>query len=121
MAKVTAFSKRTVVHRHLGPKPPRDLKKVGKAFWIASNQAFIFSEIEQKTLLLTCKSLDLISEGQNAIAVEGAVVTSRLGGRAANPWCAIVRDQVLVFMRLCKRLGLDATAPKDLQPAKRGR
>ena len=96
---------------------PKELKVVGKKYWLQSQSEIPMSEAHDlERLSMACKLLDDESEIEMRIKKDGMFTVNRYGQTVEHPGCKMLRDTRLLFVKIIRELGLDLVMPDDSRP-----
>jgi hypothetical protein len=90
------------------PKPPKDLSKAAKQFWIGLRDEYDIRDFAGIDLLTdAARFYDRREQARVAIGRDGPTLTDRFGQVVAHPCVRIERDASASLMRCLKGLNLD--------------
>jgi len=90
---------------HSAPEWLTDSQKEGWAYAIASAPAGLLKRIDRTLLTIWVVAEDLHREASEAITKGGAIITTRNGEVAQNPYMAVMNRQVPVMLKAASELG----------------
>lgn len=99
------------------PRPPDGLKAAGKKFWKRVLDDFVIeSEHDLRRLALGASCLDEIAEGEKVLETHGRFIEDRYGGLRENPAAKSIRENKIIFCRICRELALDIEGAMESRP-----
>lgn len=101
------------------PKPPTELRTSGRKLWKAVQSEYELEEHERALLLEMCRTVDSLDRLAAVVAIEGELVTTRLGEQKAHPALVESRQLKIAFARLSAALRLPAGDEGDHQAGAR--
>lgn len=90
---------------HSAPEWLTDSQKEGWAYAIASAPAGLLKRIDRTLLTIWVVAEDLHREASEAITKGGAIITTRNGEVAQNPYMVVMNRQVPVMLKAASELG----------------
>jgi hypothetical protein len=88
------------------PRPPRDLKATGKAFWRSVLSDFDANSAELRLLHEACRTKDELDWMAERVAAESPVVPGSKGQPRAHPLLAEIRQHRRLLDQLVVALGI---------------
>ncbi|GAB3368347.1 phage terminase small subunit P27 family [Lysobacter rhizosphaerae] len=100
---------------HEAPEWLSDSQRAGWAYAIASAPAALLKRIDRALLTIWVVAEDLHREASEAINANGAIITTRNGERAQNPYMAVMNRQVPVMLKAASELGFTPASRSRIQ------
>ena len=95
-------------------KPPKELKKQGKKFFLEVLSDFQLEEKHHFELLKqACMCLDTIETAREAIEKDGEYTKNGTGEPKPHPGVKTIKEYRTLWVRVLRELALDIEAPKS--------
>jgi hypothetical protein len=98
---------------------PVELKARGRKFYAAVLKDFDpanFGPHDYQLLAQAGTCLDVIAEAEDELKKTGSYFIDRWGQPKQHPAHAVIRDNKIIFARLCRELNLSSEKPEDSRP-----
>ena len=97
-------------------KPPRDLQKKTKAWWLHVVQSYELEEHHVRLLTLACQSWDRCVQARALLKKHGLTYVDQFGQPRPRPEIVIEKDSRIAFARLLREMNLSETLPEIRPP-----
>lgn len=98
---------------------PVELKERGRKFWKAIMAEFdpaAFGAHDLQLLAQAATCLDVIAEAEAELKTSGSYFVDRWGQPKQHPAHDVIRNNKIVFARLCRELNLSSEKPEEKRP-----
>lgn len=101
------------------PRPPKHLKKDGRALWTKVLTAYGLEDFHQAILAVACEALDRKVQARELLDAEGLTTVDKNLIARPHPAVAIERDSAIRLLRALRELSLDAESVDEyVRPAR---
>jgi phage terminase small subunit len=101
------------------PKPPANLKKAGRAFWVDRVTEYDHEGHQLVLLARLCEEIDHNADLEAAISKHGLTFEDRFGQVKERPEADMASKSKNMIRLLTRELGYDLEKPADMRPPRR--